>query len=394
MGTPVMRIEDSFEEIDRLEEQFEAVDNIVLVERPADKTHRPVGEEVETAKAGVKRTPSTKKPITRAGSVRAKTGDLSRTGSLRKVATAATAATAAPQGAEKTANGRPLPKERVPRPASLLPPKPTAKSTKPRTMPTFELPGEAVARRLKEQKEARMLGLPAASTTTAVTDTAPRAPSPQKIRSSKQPTRPTFELPGEAISRRKREQHEAKLRAQEEEERRRREFKARPVRNAVAPGSYPRETIASRARQGKAVADEKAEATNNNKRHSMALVGGTASSGAQARGRGTTVESPPSTSQASRAASSSTGSASGKRSTVSAEDVQHQKLRGREIYSRDNSISNDRNREKHDREASAKLARQEAAERSRLLSREWAEKQKQKLKKMIPGSPAANLVAR
>ncbi len=71
-------------------------------------------------------------------------------------------------------------------------------------------------------------------------------------RSSKPPTVSTFELPGEAISRRKREEREARLRAQEEEERRRREFKARPVRSSIVPNTLPRETVASRARQVRA----------------------------------------------------------------------------------------------------------------------------------------------
>jgi hypothetical protein len=63
---------------------------------------------------------------------------------------------------------------------------------------------------------------------------------------------------------------------------------------------------------------------------------------------------------------------------ISAEKVQAQKLRGKEIYSRDNSYTADRERERREREAAAKTARQEAAERSRQLSREWAERQKVK----------------
>ena len=92
----------------------------------------------------------------------------------------------------------------------------------------------------------------------------------------------------------------------------------------------------------------------------------------------------------SRATSTSTGSIHGggvgassvisvsKRSTVSAEDQVQQKVRGREIFSRDNGIAAERERERRDREAAAKAARQDAAERSRQLSREWAEKQKAK----------------
>jgi len=391
-GTPSLRIEDSFEELDRLEDQFEAVDTIVQVKRvpSPDKMAPATG----AGKPALKRTTSTSRhPGANARPVRPKAADMSHPGSARKSASRASGSQD-----DDGEGAKPTPPKKapavVPRPASLLPPKPLARSSKTPTMPTFELPGEAVARRLKEQREARMSGLVSAAD-------APRPPSPQKIKSNKVPTRPTFELPGEAISRRKREEHAAKLRAQEEEERRRREFKARPVRNSIAPGSYPRETISSRARQTKAAGEGGGEGPSvpgsASKRHSLMprttlTVGGGGGHG-QARGRGSTVGS----TQASRAASSSTGSTSGKHSTVSAEDVQHQKQRGKEVYSRDNSITTDRERERRDREAAAKMARQEAAERSRMLSREWAEKQKLRLKKATPPeSPSgpANVVVR
>lgn len=70
------------------------------------------------------------------------------------------------------------------------------------------------------------------------------------------------------------------------------------------------------------------------------------------------------------------GSSAGKRSTISAEEVQQQKLRGREIMHRDNSYVADRERERREREAATKQARKDAAERSRQISREWAEKQR------------------
>lgn len=381
-ATPSLRIEDSFEELDKLEDQFEAVDNIVQVERvPSPDKAAGGGSADQAALAGT--SSATKKLAARSGSVRGRTAELSRTGSVRK--------------ADEKSPAKPSPPKRapVPRPASLLPPKPPARSSKVPTMPTFELPGEAVARRLKEQKEARMSMAPAELA---------RPASPPRIRSSKVPTRPTFELPGEAISRRKREERDAKLRAQEEEERKRREFKARPVRASIAPNSYPRGTIASRARQSKAAASENAEVaagaavTSPSKRYSALPPASTprpalsVASNSQPRGRGSTVDSP-STAHASRTASSSTGSLSGKRSTVSAEDVVQQKMRARQIYSRDNSIAIDRDRERHDREAVTKTARQEAAERSRTLGRSWAEKQKQRLKRLAPGA-GANVTVR
>ncbi|KAH8197276.1 hypothetical protein TruAng_008559 [Truncatella angustata] len=263
---------------------------------------------------------------------------------------------------------------------SLLPPKQPVKSTKLPTVPAFELPGEAVARRLKEKREARLSMAAGTKKPEART-----IPTVNRSKSTKRLARPTFELPGEAISRRKREEQQAKLRAQEEEERRRREFKARPVRAGGIPSSVPRDTATSRARQAKGPLSGKANLSSPspNKRISTVAPRGPttgASHNSQSRGRLLTTES----SQLSRATSSSTGSISGKRSSVSFEDTQAQRLRGKEILRRDSMYGQDRQREKREREALARLAREEAAERSRQKSREWAEKQKQK--RMTVGS--------
>ncbi|KAI0161402.1 hypothetical protein GGR57DRAFT_356200 [Xylariaceae sp. FL1272] len=271
------------------------------------------------------------------------------------------------QAPSKQTTGRPI--------ASLGSPSATNKSTKQPTVPKFELPGEAVARQLKEKKESR-----SAATSRA---TQPTAASLRRSKSAKLPTRPAFELPGEAISRRKREEHEIRLRMQDEEERKRREFKARPAPSHSVPSTAPRDTIASRARQNKPNLSEN-EGLNATPTKRSTLVPSSharpallnASNQLNVRGR---MEKPGgSPDETSRATSTSTCSISGKRTSVSAQDVQMQKVRGHEIYRRDNSWSDDRLREKHEREAIAKLAREEAAEKSRLQSREWAAKQARK----------------
>jgi hypothetical protein len=216
----------------------------------------------------------------------------------------------------------------------------------------------------------------------AATTKKPRAPASSGIRrakSTKPPTRPAFELPGEAISRRKREELETRLKAQEEEERKRRDFKARPVRFGAVPSSVPRGTATSRARQSKGPQSENAMQASPcpNKRVSIVVsreILSTTSNQSQPRGRHLISDS----SQMSRTTSSSTGSVSGKRSSVSVEDAQAQRVRGKDILRRDSMFGQDRQREKHEREALARLAREQAAERSRQLSRAWAEKQKRK----------------
>ncbi|KAK0651276.1 hypothetical protein B0T16DRAFT_453760 [Cercophora newfieldiana] len=405
-ANPTSRIEDSVEALDKLEEELEALNEMARLDRvlsPEESKGRAVVQSINTS---LKRTGSVaKKPAT--GTVRVRTA-AERSSSVRKSVSSAVS-----QDDERsTAASRGPRRSLVARPASLLPPKPPARSSKPPTVSTFELPGDAVARRLKEQREARMSRQFNPEQAAAVA--AAYSPSKPHAKSAKAPTRPTFELPGEAISRRKREEREAKLRAQEEEERRRREFKARPIRASIVPSSYPRETIASRARQGKGTGSSEAEGsatvtstpnTAARKRQSMAAGASAAtprSSLSTARGRSElTVDS---TAGTSRATSTSTGSIHGggagtgsvisvsKRSTVSTEDQAQQKARGREIFSRDNSIAAERERERREREAAAKLARQEAAERSRQLSREWAQKQRTKRVSLMGSEECRNIV--
>ena len=53
----------------------------------------------------------------------------------------------------------------------------------------------------------------------------------QPVKSTKAPTQPTFELPGEAISRKKKEQREERLKREEEEKQSKKSFKARPSKS-------------------------------------------------------------------------------------------------------------------------------------------------------------------
>jgi hypothetical protein len=380
------RIEDSVEALDELEEQLEAMNAVAQLERILS----PVAE--KTTAQGTKQPGSASRTLQRTGSTSNRSPPKSGTNTLRVKTVERKASVRKPnttpptQGGEKDGAHDPFKRPLVNRPTSLLPPKPPARSSKPPTIPTFELPGEAVARRLKEQREARL-------SRQVTPEKAAAAVTPARTRSTKPPTRPTFELPGEAISRRKREEHEAKLRQQAEEERRRREFKARPNRSSIVPNTLPRETISSRARLNKAAEAENPAraAPGANKRQSMAFTqartsstlapGRTSLSTSQSpsRGRGSAMGS--SSTQVDRETSASTGSVHGsigKRSTMSAEELKRQGVRGRDIYTRDNSYVVDRERERREREAVAKQAREEAAERSRQLSREWAEKQQRK----------------
>ncbi|TQV91696.1 carboxylesterase family protein [Cordyceps javanica] len=335
----VPRIEDSLEELDKLEEQLEAVGALAKIKTAAPSD-------------GVARSPAAKStggsPSVQSMTQRASVMNLSNKSSqksLRRSASMtlrqknqqpATPPTKKPDSPASGSTRRSV--------ASTPSRSPTAKSTKQPTVPKFELPGEAVARRLKEQREARQALLEKNQKATV---------APAKPRTV---TKPSFELPGEAISRRKREQHEAKLRAEEEEMRRKREFKARPFRNSSAPGVAPRETIASRARQAKLQEDEAkakaAAATVRGKRLSVVPTGQVSAAPGTVRKTSAPTPGPRPSSSLSAA----------------------QKTARRQSTMGDISVP--RLRPQVTQDTGVKSAREQAAERSRAASREWAEKKR------------------
>ncbi|KAM3460315.1 hypothetical protein NHJ6243_006029 [Beauveria neobassiana] len=322
------RIEDSLEELDRLEEQLEAVGALAKIKpaAPSDVVRSP-------AATSARGSPSVQSITKRTSmmSLNSKTSEksLQRSASMTL--------------RQKKRQPASPPTRNVGSPASSTPTRsPKYKSTKPPTVPKFELPGEAVARRLKEQREARQALLEKSQKVNA---------APAKLRTV---TKPSFELPGEAISRRKREQHEAKLRAEEEEMRRKREFKARPFRNSSAPSVVPRETIASRARQAKLQEEEakaKAAATVRSKR--LSAVPGQVSA-APGTVRKTSAPTPDQRPASSLDAAQKTAR---RQSTLG-------------------QISAPRLRPNTAQDTGVKTAREQAAERSRAASREWAEKKR------------------
>ncbi|KAM7208664.1 hypothetical protein V8F20_001087 [Naviculisporaceae sp. PSN 640] len=379
---PPPRIEDSVEALDKLEEELEAATEVAALDRapsPEDTAECPKpSHNTPNRVSMLPRSNSTaKRPATNSAQNRS----VERT-SFRKPASLVFS-----MEEEKPVKSA-LKKPTASRPASLIVYKAPVKSTKPSTVSTFHLPGDAGVRRLKEQREARVSQHSSLGKLTAPA-AKPRA------KPTKPPTLPTFELPGEAISRRKREEREKKMREQEEEERKRREFKARPIRTSIVASSYaPRETLASKARRERlSQADEPSGAASSvaKKRQSLTVTATTVPRPAVSTGahlsttlpsRGRTSVAVTNGAQISRATSTAStasihgGSTSGKRSTISAEDIQHQKLRGKEILSRDNSLRAERERERRQREEALKLARKQAAERSRHISHEWAESQR------------------
>ncbi|KAH7179594.1 uncharacterized protein B0J16DRAFT_347288 [Fusarium flagelliforme] len=364
----VPRIEDSFEELDKLEDELEAIDAFTQPRRIA------LPDNVSSSKHLEPPSPAKMPAISKRASVigmsstvRIKPTEKSQV-PLRR-STSLVFRDKKQNGSDDTL--KPKPQFPGGNNSQSTPSKAPVKSAKTPTVPKFELPGEAVARRLKEQREARR-----AQQAEAQKAYVP----PPRPKSSKPLTKPTFELPGEAISRRKREEREARLKAQEEEEKRKREFKARPMRNSFTPASIPRETIASLARQGRLPQEDTEKQPNAAKTKRVSILGprpspSSESQVSQSRGRLSTATSQE---HLSRGTSGSTGSGSGKRA-LTAEEAHQLKVRGKEIFQRDNNgYMRDKEREKREREEATRLAREQAAERSRIASREWAEKKRLK----------------
>ncbi|KZZ96877.1 hypothetical protein AAL_04106 [Moelleriella libera RCEF 2490] len=370
----VSRIEDSLEELDKLEDELEAVHQVTSADQLPSDAEEPSGTE-HTAVKGLKLPTATKSDrasipghsaTLRVKKLQKEQPTLRRSASLtlRDKRLSQQSPSVSRSKATSVAQGQST-FER------LSTPKNPVKSTKPLTVPRFELPGEAVARRLKEQREARK----------AQQMEAEKAQTPaSKPRLEKRLAWPTFELPGEAISRRKQEQREAKLRAEEELTRSRREFKARPVMHGIGSATFPRRAASSRARQDVVesphVGCEIGSQSRKNAIDSLRSgVGPISNSKTSPSSRGRDPMSTPT--EASRATSASLGRAVGNRNTLSLEELAMQRQRGKDILQRDRSLKEDKERDKREREMTAKRVRAEAAERSRIASREWAEKKRQ-----------------
>ncbi|KAI1944734.1 hypothetical protein LOZ57_004747 [Ophidiomyces ophidiicola] len=271
----------------------------------------------------------------------------------------------------------------------------TGKSTEPR-------PSTPKAAGTKSQKENRL--------STASLSTSRPAFIPAK--STKPLTRSTFELPGEAISRRMRAQREERLKKEEEEREQRKLFKASKIRYSHIPAEV-RETFTSRSRASRGGTESPLKVPSRTTsiarapvpRSSLSSSVRTASidgmslthsasdehlgrraSFAPGDTRHSSVSSGPTARSVNNAASGA-GINEGKarHSTVTSKtpsmtDTPLPKLRGKAVLGRDRQLVEDREHGRRQKEEATRRARAEAAERGRLASREWAEKEKQKVK--------------
>ena len=240
-------------------------------------------------------------------------------------------------------------------------------------------------------------------------------------KSTKPPTRSTFTLPGDAIAQKLKAQREERSKREEDEAPKKKVFKARPVPARMSMAApVVKTTAASRARlsmaQGEKVeptlrrnpsgasvkntgrtasinstasnVDGPTSTTALNKRMStLTLVNGSKkrpSSVKIAPAKSKSKPLSPTTGKPSIIASSSSSStiasalpamtASAKQPTTTITT----KSKGREVYNRGKLEAEDLERMKREKEEAAKKARKEASERGRQASREWAERMKMK----------------
>lgn len=379
MKQPLSTIENSFEELDQLEEEMEAIAaataRVVIAKRQDEGSHTRK-ERLSSSSNAPARTASPATPSARRTPSSSKRAEPTRRSSARDSSSMPEPDREAAAPATPTATLR-----KVARPSSLAPPRPIQKANKAPTIPVFELPGERVARELKEKKAARLSKQADPQKAAEVVSPPQRTRS---VRSSKPPTVPNFELPGERFSRLKKERLEQKLREEEEEMRRRRQFKAKPSPSVAVP--TVRSTFTSRQRQTTGGQSEQvspfspiAESSPRSgaaKRQAMtvtpsslrtASITSASTTSTTARGRTSSVGS---AQISTRTASSSVGSfeTGGKRSSISNDEIQQQKVRGRQIYTRDNTVGQTKEQEKREREEAIKLARQKYAQMSRNLA--------------------------
>lgn len=391
---PICRIEDSVEAIDALEEALEQVTQGLpaIEEDNLDspiKTKKP-GKTVLTVNAR----PKTSMTPSSGVSAREKPAELSKS------------------------KPKPVPtKSARPRPTSIIVTKkentavkePIATATEPRTGMSFSA------------SPARPVTKPRPASMSLSTNRPGFVPS----KSSKQPTRATFTLPGEAIAAKMKAQREERLKREAEAEAEKRNFKARPVRSSIVGGSVAvKPTAASRARESLMTVEKNKEiaaptppvrkrtsvvairaSTGNSgslsKRHSTVLSvakrpGAFGSSTAPTAN--TSVTRAPSMVTHSGHRTSSVDSKTGyipasTKSNVTKADAAVQKARAKQIFGRDKAEKEERERARREKEEAARKARVEAAERGRVASRDWAEKQKAKKLGHVGGSPKEATIA-
>lgn len=368
------RIEDSVEAIDALEDLIESV-----AQNLPDLDELKIESPVKSRR----NTPA------RAGPPAA----ISATSSRKPVPTPGKAQRVAPAKTRSAPKATDHPKNTVSRPSTVKPTAKTAVTTKPINKKPI-IDGNK-ARQLSAENGPPALSFSNSPAKNLPNTTQKRVPSTTlstsrpafvPAKSSKAPTRPTFQLPSEAISAKAKAQREERLKREAEAEKERKMFKARPIPTKVArPSTVPRENKASQARislyangVNKENVAPKPTIPPPPKARPTSLDAKPRASETRANSsvRRTTTSA---TAGPSKPRVSSMILATGQKLNVTKDDVVQQKAKGKEVFGRSKAELERAEKERREKEEATRKARAEAAERGRQASREWAEKQKKKI---------------
>ena len=295
---------------------------------------------------------------------------------------------------KKTAAGRPSTAARPARP------NPSARTVKTGTRPSTSLAQQKPEVIIQGPAPTRTMGQPTSQGTLKKRISSVHKAPFQPHRSTKPPTRASFELPGEAFARNLKEQREQRLKREEEEVPKPRVFKARPVRMSHAP--EVKLTTAAKLRLSMAKGEPvSVRGLTNGVAKSRPVIRPSAIATASQSKRLSTLSAAKYSTQPSAedstqpSASSSTRVTRGpslslstttrapsalgaNRPALTTEESAHQKLKGKEVFGRRKVEIMEREKAKKEKEDATRQARADAAERGRIASRGWADKQRAK----------------
>ena len=268
-------------------------------------------------------------------------------------------------------------------------PNPSAETVKTRTRPSTKEKHEFI---VQDPAPTRAMGQPTSQGTLKTRVSSVHKAPFQPHKSTKPPTRASFELPGEAFARNLKEQREQRLKREEEEVPKPRVFKARPVRISHAP--EVKLTAAARLRlsmangepatvrgstrgvaKSKPVTRPSAIATASQSKRLSTLSVAKHSTKPSASSSTRVTRGPSLSLSTSTRAPSALGA---NRPALTTEESAHQKLKGKEVFGRRKVELMEREKAKKEKEDATRQARADAAERGRIASREWADKHRVK----------------
>lgn len=214
----------------------------------------------------------------------------------------------------------------------------------------------------------------------------------QPAKSTKPPTRAVFELPGEAVARKLKEQREERLKREEEKKPEQSVPKARlshapevklnavtKARLSMAKGEpvNPTATQHGTLKAKSLVRTNSFASVGPNKRLSTLSVTKRSTKTPPANPSARVTRAP---SLSAAATPRNPSVSSDPRPAPTGDDLANQKMKGKEVFGRTKVEIMEREKERKEKDEAVKKARAEAAERGRAASRAWAEKQK--LRKM------------